>query len=171
MSETSRDAGALSCIEARMLRRTLLPLIAGVLAACDVGSTSDCVMGPCGTTGVDSATPVIVGFPSARAFSGIGRLTAGDSVTLHAVRVRKTEEPCAGADTLRSTVQWGVSNPTVANLTPLSDGGVRVRVVAQGTFDMLMRDGGSGALSTTLDAKFVYTCPANLTIVNIAVAP
>jgi hypothetical protein len=154
-----------------MLRRSLLPLIAGVVTACDVGCTSDCVMGPCGTAGGDVATPVIVGFPSARAFSGIGRLTAGDSVTLYAIRVRKSEEPCAGADTLRSTVQWGVSNPAVASLTPLSDGGVRVRVLAQGTFDMLMRDGGSGALSTTLDAKFVYTCPANLTIVNIAVAP
>lgn len=171
MSEMSHEARTVSRVEGRVLRRVLPPLLVGVLAACDAGSTSDCVIGPCGTTGGDETTPVIVGFPSARAFSGIGRLTAGDSVTLYAVRVRKTEAPCAGADTLRSTVQWGVSNPTVANLTPLSDGGVRVLVVAQGTFDMLMRDGGSGALSTTLDAKFVYTCPANLTIVNIAVAP
>ena len=154
-----------------LVLRALLPLIAVALTACDAGDTSACVSGPCDTTGGDAATPAIVGFPSARAFSGIGRLTAGDSITLYAIRVRKAEEPCAGADTLRADVQWGVSNPTFANVTPLADGGVRVRVVAQGTFEMLMREGGSGALSTTLDTKFVYTCPANLTIVNIAVAP
>ena len=149
----------------------LVPLIAIAATACDAGSTSGCVIGPCDATGGDAATAAIVGFPSGRAFSGVGRLTAGDSITLYAIRVRKTEEPCAGADTLRSGVQWGVSNPTSANVTPLSDGGVRVRAVAQGTFEMLMRESGSGALSTTIDTKFVFTCPANLPIVNIAVAP
>jgi hypothetical protein len=152
--------------------RTLtLSLIACALTACDSGSTSGCVIGPCDTTGGSSATPVVAGFPSERAFSGVGRLAPGDSITLYAVAVKRGEDPCVGRDTLRSNVQWGVSNPIAATITPLSDGGVRVRAVAQGTFEMLMREGGSGALSTTFDSKIVFTCPANLTIVNIGVAP
>ena len=152
--------------------RTLtLSLIACALTACDAGSTSGCVIGPCDTTGDGSATPVVVGFPSERAFSGVGRLVPGDSITLYAIDVGRGEDPCAGRDTLRSNVQWGVSNPIAATITPLPDGGVRVRTVAQGTFEMLMREGGSGALSTMLDTKIVFTCPANLTIVNIGVAP
>ena len=159
-------------LEGRMSgTRAMVLLIAGLVTACDSGSTSGCVIGPCDTTGGDAATPVIVGFPSARAFSGVGRLTAGDSITLYAIRVRRTDEPCVGADTLRANVQWGVSNPAVANVTPLPDGGVRVRIVAQGTFEMLMREGGVGPPSPLFDAKIVFTCPANLTIVNIAVAP
>lgn len=153
------------------LLRKLLPPICTVLSACDAGSASDCVIGPCGTAAGDSATSAIVGFPSERAFSGVGRLAPGESITLYAIDVKRGEDPCAGRDTLRSNVQWGVSNPIAATTTALADGGVRVRTLAQGTFEMLMREGGSGALSTTLDTKFVFTCPANLTIVNIAVAP
>ena len=153
------------------LPRASLALIAVVLAVCDSGSTSGCVIGPCDTTGGSGSTPVVAGFPSARAFSGVGRLAPGDSITLYAIAIKRGEYPCVGKDTLRSNVQWGVSNPIAATATPLADGGVRVRAVAQGTFEMLMREGGSGALSTAFDTKIVFTCPANLTIVNIGVAP
>ena len=36
---------------------------------------------------------------------------------------------------------------------------------------MLMREGGAAALSATADTKIVFTCPANLTISSIGVAP
>jgi hypothetical protein len=34
-----------------------------------------------------------------------------------------------------------------------------------------MREGGSGALSASADAMLVFTCPENLTIFSIGVAP
>ena len=92
-------------------------------------------------------------------------------MTLHAIRVGGAEDPCVGADTLKTNVQWGVSNPSAATITPLPNGAVLVRAEAQGTFQMLMREGGSGALSATVDNKIVFTCPANLTISSIGVAP
>jgi hypothetical protein len=158
--------------EHHQLSSALWPLIAGVVAAaCDSGSTSGCVIGPCDTTGGDTPIPVVAGFPSARAFSGVGRLAPGDEVTFYAIRIRPRDDPCVGADTLRANVQWGVSNPTAATVTPLSDGGVRVRAVAQGTFQVFMREGGSGPLSTSFDTKIVFSCPAGLTISNIGVSP
>jgi hypothetical protein len=72
---------------------------------------------------------------------------------------------------MRTNVQWGVSNPTVATFTPLSDDGVRVRAAAQGTFELLMREGGSGPPSPLFDTKIVYTCSAGLSIVDIGVSP
>ena len=153
------------------LRRSLALLVAVGSIACDSGGTSGCVIGPCDTTGGSGTIPVVAGFPSARAFSGVGRLAPGDSITLYAIRVGKTEEPCVGKDTLRSNVNWGVSNPAVATFTPLIDGGVRVRMVGQGNFQMLMREGGVGPPSTLFDTMIVYTCPAGLSIVSIAVAP
>jgi hypothetical protein len=152
------------------LHRSLLALICVALAACGAGDAGGCVSGPC-TTGGDGAVPVVAGFPSARAFSGVGRLAPDDSITLYAIRVGRTEEPCAGKDTLRSNVNWGVSNPAVATVTPLTDGGVRVRMLGQGTFQMLMREGGVGPPSPLFDTMIVYTCPAGLSIVSIAVAP
>ena len=118
-------------------------LIAASLAACESGSTSGCVIGPCDTTGGDSRTPVVAGFPTARVFAGVGRMAVGDEVTLHVSRIGRAEDPCTGVDTVKTNVQWGVSNPGVATITPLSDGGVVVRAAAQGTFQMLMREGGA----------------------------
>jgi len=155
-------------------RRRAAPalLTAASIAACEVGGGRDCgAMGGCGPTGASSRVPVVAGFPSARAFSGVGRLAPGDTMTLYAIRVGGGENPCVGADTVRSGVQWDVSNRTVAAITPLPDGSVLVRAQAQGTFQMLMREGGSGALSASADAQVVFTCPANLTIANIGVAP
>ena len=154
-----------------MNRTLLFALIAVLLAACDSGSTSACVVGPCDSTGGSGPVPVIVGFPSARAFAGVGRLDPGDSITLHAIRVGSTESPCVGADTLRSNVQWGVSNPVAATVTPLPDGGARVRAVAAGNFQMLMREAESGAPSAATDTRIVFTCPAGLTISSIGVSP
>ncbi|MFL5617443.1 MAG: hypothetical protein ACJ79A_03505 [Gemmatimonadaceae bacterium] len=151
--------------------RALLPLIVSALGACDSGSTSGCVIGPCDTTGGNAPLPVVAGFPSARAFAGVGRLTPGDSITLYAIAIGRTENPCVGADTLRANVLWGVSNPVAATATPLPDGGVRVRAVAQGTFEILMREGGAGAPLTALDTRTVFTCPAGLTISSIGVSP
>ena len=148
----------------------LLPLIAASITGCEVGGGRDCgAMGPCG--GLGARLPVVAGFPSTRAFSGVGRLAPGDTMTLHAIRIGGAEDPCVGVDTLKTNVQWGVSNPSAATITSLPNGGVLVRAEAQGTFQMLMREGGSGALSATVDNKIVFTCPANLTISNIGVAP
>jgi len=156
-------------VTTKMNRTVLWVPIAVVFAACDSGS--DCVAGPCDSTGANGPAPVIAGFPSARAFAGVGRLAPGDSITLYAIRVASPQDPCVGADTLRSNVRWGVSNPAAATVTPLSDGGVRVRAVAAGNFEMLMREGESGAPSAALDAKIVFTCPAGLTISSIGVSP
>ncbi len=147
-----------------------LALLVSAIAACQP-SDSSCVIGPCGTTGANGRIPVIAGFPSARAFSGVGRLAPGDTITLFAVRIGPAEDPCVGSDTVKNNVQWGVSNPTAATITPLPNAGVLVRASAQGTFQMLMREGGTGALSADVDVKTVYTCPAGLTISNIGVAP
>ena len=151
-------------------RIAVLALLVSVVAACEP-SDSGCVIGPCDTTGGNGRIPVVAGFPSARAFSGVGRLAPGDTMTLHAIRIGTGDDPCIGADTVKTNVQWGVSNPTAATITPLPNGGVLVRASAQGTFQMLMREGGTGALSSDVDAKIVYTCPAGLTIANIGVAP
>ena len=154
------------------LRGALFPLIAASMTACDAGGGQDCgVMGGCGPTGGSGRAPVIAGFPSARAFSGVGRLAPGDTMTLHAIRVGGADNPCVGPDTLKSDVQWGVSNPSAATITPLPNGAVFVRATAQGTFQMLMREGGVGTLSASTDVKIVFTCPANLTISSIGVAP
>jgi hypothetical protein len=155
------------------IRRRAAPALAiGIsLVACESGSSSGCVIGPCDTTGGDSRTPVVAGFPSARVFAGVGRLAVGDEVTLRAIRIGRAEDPCTGADTLKTNVQWGVSNSTVATITPLSDGGVRVRAVAQGTFQMLMREGGSGPLTPSFDTKIVFPCPAGSSFSSIGVAP
>jgi hypothetical protein len=152
-------------------RLALLPLIAVVLTACESGSTSGCVIGPCDTSGGDSRTPVVAGFPSARVFAGVGQLAVGDEVTFHAIRIGRAEDPCKGADTLRTNVQWGVSNPAVATATPLADGGVRVRAVGQGTFQTLMREGGSGPLSSSFDTKIVFPCPTGSSFSSIGVVP
>jgi hypothetical protein len=141
------------------------------LAACESGSTSGCVIGPRDTTGGDSRTPVVSGFPTARVFAGVGRLAVGDEVMLYAVRIGRAEDPCAGADTVKTNVQWGVSNPGVATITPLSDGGVRVRAAAQGAFQMLMREGGSGPLSPSFDTKIVFACPSGSSFSCIGVSP
>jgi len=155
----------------RALRGALpLLLIVGVISACESGSTGGCVIGPCDTSGGNTPLPVITGFPSDRAFSGVGRIAPGDTVTLYAIRIRVGDDPCAAVDTLRTNVQWGVSNPTAATVTPLPDGGVRVRGVAQGIFQMLMREGG-GTPSTAFDSKIVFTCPTSLTISTIGVSP
>ena len=147
-------------------------LTAASITACEVGGGRDCAAtGGCGPTGASPRVPVVAGFPSARAFSGVGRLAAGDTMTLYAIRVGGADNPCVGADTVKSGVQWDVSNPTVATITPLPDGSVLVRAQAQGTFQMLMREGGTGALSASADVQIVFTCPANLTISNIGVAP
>lgn len=155
------------------IRRRAAPalLIATSLGACESGSTSGCVIGPCDTSGGDSRIPVVAGFPSARVFAGVGRLAVGDEVTFHAIRIGRAEDPCTGADTLKSNVQWGTSNPAVATVTALSDGGVRVRAVAQGTFQMLMREGGSGPLSPSFDTKIVFPCPTGSSFSSIGVAP
>jgi len=150
-------------------RVAVLALLASAIAACE--PSDDCVAGPCDATGGNGRTPVVAGFPSARAFSGVGRLAPGDTMTLYAVRVGSAENPCVGSDTVKSNVQWGVSNPTAATVTPLPNGGVLVRAAAQGTFQMLMREGGTGAPSADVDTKTMYTCPAGLTITNIGVAP
>jgi hypothetical protein len=147
-------------------------VIAASIAACEVGGGRDCgAEGGCAPTGGGGEVPVVAGFPSARAFSGVGRLAPGDTMTLYAIRVASGDNPCVGADTLRSEVQWGVTNPSAATLTALPNGGVLVRAQAQGTFGMLMREGGSGALSPIADGKIVITCPANLTIFSIGVSP
>ena len=78
------------------------------------------------------SAPVVAGFPSARAFSGVGRLASGDTMTLYAIRVGGAENPCVGADTVRFGVQWDVSNPSVATITPLPNGSVLVRAQAAG---------------------------------------
>ena len=146
--------------------------IAASITACDVGGGRDCgAMGGCIPTEGSDDVPVVAGFPSARAFSGVGRLAPGDTVTLYAIRLGGGDNPCVGTDTVRSGVQWGVSNPSAATITVLANGGVLVRAQAQGTFQMLMREGGSGALSASADSKIVFTCPANLTIFSIGVAP
>ena len=153
-------------------RISLLPLMAASIIACEVADGSDC--GPtsgCVLTGGSPREPGVAGFPSARAFSGGGRLAAGDTMTLYAIRVSGGDNPCVGADTLKTDVQWGVSNPSVATITSLPNGSVLVRAQAQGTFQMLMREGGTGALSPSADLKVVFTCPANLTISSIGVAP
>jgi hypothetical protein len=152
-------------------RRAASALLIVVLAACESGSTSGCVIGPCDTTGGDSRTPVVSGFPTARVFAGVGRLAVGDEVTLYAVRIGRAEDPCAGADTVKTNVQWGVSNSGVATITPLSDGGVRVHAAAQGTFQMLMREGGSGPLSSSFDTKIVFACPSGSSFASIGVSP
>ena len=155
-------------------RMSLLPVIAASITACEVGGGRDCGAigaGGCGPTGAGSRVAVISGFPSTRAFSGVGRLAPGDTMTLHAIRVGGADNPCVGPDTLKSDVQWGVSNPAAATITTLPNGAVFVRAEAQGTFQMLMREGGAGALSPSADIKIVYTCPANLTISSIGVAP
>jgi hypothetical protein len=160
------------CVHAAIRRRAAPALvIVTALVACESGSTSGCVIGPCDTTGGDSRTPVVAGFPGARVFAGVGRLAVGDEVTLHAIRIGRAEDPCTGADTLKTNVQWGVSNSAVATITPLSDGGVRVRAVSQGTFQMLMREGGSGALSPSFDTKIVFPCPAGSSFSSIGVSP
>jgi hypothetical protein len=147
-------------------------MIVGTITACEVGSSRDCgAMGPCGGPAGSGRVPVVAGFPSARAFSGVGRLAPGDTMTLHAIRIGGAEDPCVGADTLKTNVEWGVSNPLAATITVLPNGGVLVRAAAQGTFQMLMREGGTGALSATVDNKIVYTCPAGLSISTIGVAP
>jgi hypothetical protein len=147
-------------------------VIAASITACEVGGGRDCgAMGGCEPTGGGGDAPVVAGFPSAWAFSGVGRLAPGDTMTLYAIRVGGGDNPCVGPDTLRSNVQWGVSNPSAATITVLPNGGVLVRARAQGTFQMLMREGGSGALSASTDAAVVFTCPANLTIFSIGVAP
>ena len=151
--------------------RTLLSALVALVAACDSGSASDCVAGPCDAPDGNAPVPVIAGFPSAGAFAGVGRMAPGDTITLHAIRVGSGVDPCAASDTLRSNVQWGVSNPVAATVTPLSDGGVRVRAVAAGNFQMLMREGGSDAPTPALDTKIVFTCPAGLTISSIGVSP
>lgn len=151
---------------------SLLPLMAASIIACEVADGSDCgTTGGCALTGGSRRVPVVVGFPSARAFSGVGRLAAGDTMTLYAIRVGSGDNPCVGADTLKTDVQWGVSNPSVATITSLPNGSVLVRALAQGTFQMLMREGGTGALSASTDLQVVFTCPANLTISSIGVAP
>src|SRR5215203_2249026 len=143
------------CDSGPMTRRTfslrhrvvLLLSIWTSIVSCDSGSASDCLIGPCTAGGGDGRSLVIAGFPSARAFSGVGRLAPGDTFTLHAIRIGPGDEPCVGPDTARVNVQWGVSNSTAAAFTPLSDGGVRVRALAQGNFQMLMREGATGAPS------------------------
>lgn len=153
-------------------RISLLVLLAASMTACVVGDERDCgVAGGCNPTGGSRREPVVAGFPSARAFSGVGRLAAGDTVTLYAIRVGGGDNPCVGADTLKTDVQWGVSNPSVATITLLPNGSVLVRAQAQGTFQMLMREGGSGALSPSADLQVIFTCPASLTISSIGVAP
>ena len=157
-----------------VIRRRAAPalLIAASISACEVGGGRDCgAMGGCDPTGGSRRVPVVAGFPSTRAFSGVGRLAAGDTMTLYAIRVGGGDNPCVGADTLKSDVQWGVSNPSTATITPLPNGSVLVRAQAQGTFQMLMREGGTGALSASADVQIVFTCPANLTISSIGVAP
>jgi hypothetical protein len=101
----------------------------------------------------------------------VGRLAPGDTMTLHAIRVGGADNPCVAPDTLKSDVQWGVSNTSAATITPLPNGSVLVRAEAQGTFQMLMREGGAGTLSASSDTKIVFTCPANLTISSVGVAP
>jgi hypothetical protein len=151
---------------------SLLILFAASMTACDAGGESDCgVAGGCPPTGASGREPVVAGFPSARAFSGVGRLAAGDTMTLYAIRVGDGDNPCVGVDTLKANVRWGVSNPSIATITPLPNGGVFVRAEAQGTFQMLMREGGIEALSASADVQVVFTCPADLTIASIGVAP
>jgi hypothetical protein len=154
------------------LRSALLLLSVASVTACEIGGGQNCgALGGCGPTGGSGRVPVVAGFPSTRAFSGVGRLAPGDTMTLHAIRVGGADNPCVGPDTLKSDVQWGVSNPSAATITPLPNGSVLVRAQAQGTFQILMREGGAGALSATVDNKIVFTCPANLTISSIGVAP
>jgi len=142
------------------------------ITACEIGGGRDCgAAGGCGPTGGSGRVPVVAGFPSARAFSGVGRLARGDTMTLHAIRVGAADDPCVAPDTLKSDVQWGVSNPSAATITPLPNGSALVRAEAQGTFQILMREGGGGALSAMVDNQVVFTCPANLTISSIGVAP
>lgn len=148
----------------------LLPMIVGLISACGSATTSGCSTGPCDTTGSNALQPAITGFPSDLAFASVGRLARGDSVTLYAIRMRVGDDPCVAPDTLRANVQWGVSNSAAAAITPLPDGGVRVRALAQGLFQMLMREGG-GIPSTAVDTKIVYTCPAGLPITTIGVTP
>ena len=154
-------------------RRRLSAIITVSLTACEIGGGRDCgaLGGGCGPTGGSGRAPVVAGFPSARAFAGVGRLNRGDTMTLRAIRVGGAENPCVGADTLKSDVRWGVSNPSAATATPLPDGGVLVRAVGPGNFQMLMREGGLDAPSESSDLKVVTTCPANVTISSIGVAP
>ena len=156
-----------------MIRGVVLALLISCSTiACEIGGGRDCgAMGGCGPTGGAGRAPVVAGFPSTWAFAGVGRMTPGDTMTLHAIRVGGAENPCVGADTLRSNVQWGVSNPLAATITPLSNGSVLVRAQSQGTFQILMREGEPDALSASSDSKIVFTCPANLTISSIGVAP
>ncbi|HKP15755.1 MAG TPA: hypothetical protein VJT85_06810 [Gemmatimonadaceae bacterium] len=154
-------------------RSVLVLLAAAAITACELGGDRDCgaLGGGCGPTGGGMREPVVAGFPSARAFAGVGRLTAGDTMTLYAIRVGGAENPCVGADTLRSDVRWGVSNPSAATITPLPNGAVIVRAEAQGNFQVLMREGGIDAPSASTDTKIVVTCPANVPISSIGVAP
>jgi hypothetical protein len=151
--------------------RVALLLIAAGAVACKPGVESGCVIGPCDTTGGSGSTPVVAGFPTARVSADAGHLAPGDTVTLYAVRIRRTDPPCTAADTLRTNVQWGVSDPSVVSITPLPDGGVRVRATAPGSFQMLMREGGSGALSSLFDVKNVFPCPTGFSFSSIVVAP
>jgi hypothetical protein len=150
-----------------------LLLIAGGIAACKMDTSSVCVLGPCDTTGGSTPTPVVAGFPVGRVSGNAGHLAPGDTVTLHAVRVGLAVPPCTVADTLRTNVLWGVSDTTVATITPLPDGGVRVRAISPGSFQMLMREGGSAPLSGIFDAKNVFPCPSDLqaSFSSIVVAP
>lgn len=155
----------------RVRRAAPALVIAASLAGCESASTSGCVIGPCDTSGGDSRIPVVAGFPSARVFAGVGRLAVGDEVTFYAIRIGRADDPCTGADTVKTNVQWGTSNPAVATVTPLGDGGVRVRAAAQGSFQMLMREGGTGPLSTSFDTKTVFPCPTGSSFSSIGVAP
>jgi hypothetical protein len=157
----------------RQSRLAALLLIAGGITACKLESTGGCFIGPCDTTGGSTPTPVVAGFPAARVSGDAGHLAPGDEVTLYAVRVGIAVPPCTVADTLHAGVLWGVSDATVATVTPLADGGVRVRAIAPGTFQMLMRSAGSPPLSAVFDVKNVFPCPSAFqnSFSSIVVAP
>jgi hypothetical protein len=119
----------------------VLALLVSVIAACE--ASDSCVVGPC-VTGGDARTPVVAGFPSARAFSGVGRLAPGDTMSLYAIRIGRADDPCVGLDTVKTNVQWGASNPTVASITTLPNGGMLLRALAQGSFPDVDAQRGHG---------------------------
>jgi hypothetical protein len=114
---------------------------------------------------------LVTGFPSSRVSGSTGLFAPGDTVRLSVVRVPSTALPCAAGDTVRDSVRWASTDPTVATITTTPEGQALVTARAAGSFHILMLVGGTTPLDPALPPQYVTICPTGGLIADFQVNP
>jgi hypothetical protein len=161
-----------------MMRRIVVRVVAAAalaagVAACKVTGLDGCIIGPCSTSGPVGVYPItlVTGFPSSRVSGSTGLFAPGDTVRLSVVRVPSTALPCAAGDTVRDSVRWASTDPTVATITTTPEGQALVTARAAGSFHILMLVGGTTPLDPALPPQYVTICPTGGLIADFQVNP